>query len=40
MFAALSILIVRLITFFYGKLASHFFPRPAFEDQEIGTYFF
>lgn len=40
MFAALSILIVRLITFFYGKFASHFFPRPTFQDQEIGTYFF
>ena len=40
MLAALSILIVRLITFFYGKFASHFFPRPPIQDQEIESYFF
>src|SRR5437867_1102009 len=40
MFAAISIFMVRLVTFFYGKLASHFFPRPPVQDQEIETYFF
>lgn len=40
MFGAISILIVRLIAFFYGKLATHFFPRPAIQDKDIETYFF
>ena len=40
MIAAISILIVRLIVFFYGKPAFHFFPRPPIQDQEIEAYFF
>jgi hypothetical protein len=40
MIAALSIFMVRLITFFFGKPAAHFFPRPPIQDQEIETYFF
>ena len=40
MLAALSILIVRLIAFFYGKPATHFFPRSAIQDKDIETYFF
>jgi len=40
MFAALSILIVRISVFFLGKSASHFFPRPPIKDHEIETYFF
>jgi hypothetical protein len=40
MLGAISVLIVRLIAFFYGKQASHFFPRPAIQDKDIETYFF
>jgi hypothetical protein len=40
MIAAISIFMVRLITFFYGKPAAYFFRRPPIQDQEIETYFF
>jgi len=40
MLGAISILIVRLIAFFYGKPATQFFPRPAIQDKDIETYFF